>query len=133
MHAVILAHGLEIAKPTTMIHAIDSMINHILIDDAEEYLRFLQDLFPYYEKYGAMEQLYKLMERIEYVMNEYYLASPCDRALLLDYKAELLLQKSQAEKALKKRKRAIEIMEKEYAQTIDRRTVSLLSNLRLMS
>ena len=39
------------------------------------------------------------------------------------------MQKSQAEKALKKRKRAVENMEKEYTQTVDWRTVNLLSNL----
>ena len=105
------------------------MINHIIVDDAEEYLHFLQDLFPHFEKYKADEQLQKLLERIEYIMNEFHIATPCDRALLLDYKAELLLEDGKPEKALKKRKRAIEIMEKEYTQTIDRRTVSLLSNL----
>ncbi|MBR1711503.1 MAG: tetratricopeptide repeat protein, partial [Clostridia bacterium] len=104
-------------------------LNHIIVDDAEEYLHFLQDLFPYFEKYKADEQLKKLTERIEYIMNEFHIATPCDRSLLLDYKAELLLEDGKPEKALKKRKRAIEIMEKEYSHTIDRRTVSLLSNL----
>lgn len=128
-HAVILVHGLDVSRPSVIINAIDSTINHIIVDDAEEYLHFLQDLFPYFEKYKADEQLQKLTERIEYIMNEFHIATPCDRALLLDYKAELLLEGGKPEKALKKRKRAIEIMEKEYAQTIDRRTVSLLSNL----
>jgi len=129
LHTVILIHGIDLARPTFMIQVIDSMINHIIVDDAAEYLNFLQDLFPYYEKYKANEALEKLTERIEYIMNEFDITTPCDRALLLDYKAELLLGNNNPQKALKKRKRAIEIMEKEYAVTINRRTVSLLSNL----
>lgn len=129
LHAVIIVHGLDVSRPSVVINTIDSMINHIIIDNNEEYLLFLQDLFPYYQKYKADELMHKLVERIEYIMNEFHIAAPCDRALLLDYKAELLLEDDKPEKALKKRKRAVEIMEKEYSQNTDQRTVNLLSNL----
>ncbi|MBR1743998.1 MAG: ATP-binding protein, partial [Lachnospiraceae bacterium] len=66
LHAVIIVHGLDVSRPSVMINVIDSMIIHIIIDDNEEYLLFLQDLFPYYQKYKADEPLHRLVERIEY-------------------------------------------------------------------
>ena len=99
------------------------------MDDAASYLLFLQDLFPYFEKYGAAELCKKVVDRIEYIMNEHNIAAPCDRALLLDYKAELQLQNGQAENALKKRNRAIKIIEQDYEKSADKRNSNLLSNL----
>jgi hypothetical protein len=34
-----------------------------------------------------------LVERMEYVMQKYDINTPCDKALLLDYKAELFYRK----------------------------------------
>ena len=74
-----------------------------MIDIPEDYLLFLQDMFPYLEIYLVTDYLPKLVERIEYVMKQDINVAPdktspqqsarscCDRALLLDYKAELFL------------------------------------------
>ncbi|MCM1235211.1 MAG: hypothetical protein NC489_34355 [Ruminococcus flavefaciens] len=53
----------------------------------------------------------------------------CDKALLLDYKAELFLIKNDYKNALKKRLKAISILETLHTQDTDLRTASLLSNL----
>ena len=55
----------------------------------------------------------------------------CNRVLLLDYKAELLVMKKDYNTALKKRQKAINIMESTPfdSEKADLRTVSLLSNL----
>lgn len=53
----------------------------------------------------------------------------CDRALLLDYKAELFYMKKEYDNALKKRQKAISIMETLHTDKADLRTASLLSNL----
>ena len=129
LHLLCLAHGLESGRPLHNIHAMQSVVNRVAVDDASYYLLFLQDLFPYLEKYMATNLLANLVERMEYIMNEYNIATPCDRALLLDYKAELFVQEGKYENALKKRKRAIEILEKEHTPDADIRTASLLSNL----
>jgi hypothetical protein len=55
------------------------------------YLLFLQDLFPYLEKYLVTDHMPALVERMEYVMQKYDINTPCDKALLLDYKAELFI------------------------------------------
>ena len=45
------------------------------------------------DKYLVSDYLPKLTDRISYIMEEYKLDSPCDKALLLDYKAECFLLK----------------------------------------
>ena len=120
------------------------------MDSPEYFLLFLQDMFPYLEKYLMTDYLPKLMDRIEYTMNQIDLtenncnindadnsvskhsnSNVCDRALLLDYKAELLVMKKDYKRALKKRLKAISIMESAPldSEKADLRTVSLLSNL----
>lgn len=63
------------------------------MDEGAYFLLFLQDMFPYLDKYLVSDYLTKLTERISYLMDEYKLESPCDKALLLDYKAECFLLK----------------------------------------
>ena len=62
-------------------------------------------------------------------MEDYKLDSPCDKALLLDYKAECFLLKKDYGNAVKKREKAISILEKLHTKDADMRTASLLSNL----
>ena len=99
------------------------------MDDGAYFLLFLQDMFPYLDKYLVSDYLPKLTERISYVMEEYKLDSPCDKALLLDYKAECFLLKKAYGNAVKKREKAINILEKLHNEDADARTANLLSNL----
>ena len=92
LHCICLVHGLEVKRPQNVIDSLISITENILADIAEDYLLFLQDMFPYLEKYLVTDYLPRLVERIEYVMKQ-DTHSYCDRALLLDYKAELFLIK----------------------------------------
>ena len=65
-----------------MIDSLISITENILADIPEDYLLFLQDMYSY-----------------------------CDRALLLDYKAELFLIKNDYKNALKKRLKAVSVLE----------------------
>lgn len=56
----------------------------------EKVLLFLLDAFPYFEKYLVTDYLPKLVERIAFMMKQHQLNTPRDKALLLDYKAELI-------------------------------------------
>ena len=103
-------HGLEVKRPQNVIDSLISITENILADIAENYLLFLQDMFPYLEKYLVTDYLLKLVERIEYVMKQ-DTHSYCDRALLLDYKAELFLIKNDYKNALKKRLKAVSILD----------------------
>ena len=128
LHCICLVHGLEVKRPQNVIDSLISITENILADIAEDYLLFLQDMFPYLEKYLVTDYLPRLVERIEYVMKQ-DTHSYCDRALLLDYKAELFLIKNDYKNALKKRLKAVSILEPYHTEDADQRTANLLSNL----
>lgn len=129
LHLICLAHGLELRRPENVIASLISVTERIIVDDGAYFLLFLQDVFPYLDKYLVSDYLPKLTERISYVMEEYKLESPCDKALLLDYKAECFLLKKDYGNAVKKREKAINIMEKLHTKDADMRTTNLLFNL----
>lgn len=129
LHMICLVHGLEVRRPANVINALISIVETIAVNNWAEYLLFLQDMFPYFEKYLANDYLPALVNCMEYTMNEYKIDTPCDKALLLDYKAELFMLKNDYGNALKKRQKAIDIMEKLHNRDADVRTASLLSNL----
>lgn len=141
LHCICLVHGLEVKRPQNVIDSLISITENILVDIPKDYLLFLQDMFPYLEKYLVTDYLSKLVEQIEYVMklddnnaqNESELQKDrhfhCDKALILDYKAELFLIKNDYKNALKKRLKAVSILEPYHTEDTDQRTANLLSNL----
>ncbi len=78
-----------------------------------------------------MDYLPKLTERIAYTMKKYELNSICDRALLLDCKAELFVIRKDYGNAFKKRLKALEIR-LEYGIFEPNDTLQLLMNLTSM-
>ena len=129
LHLICLAHGLEVRRPENVIQALISIVDRVVVDEAATYLLFLQDMFPYLDKYLVMDYLPKLTDRIAYVMENYQLHSPCDRALLLDYKAELFFIRKDYGNALKKRLKALELLKSLNSPDVDSKTASLISNL----
>lgn len=133
LHLICLAHGLDVKRPVTVMECLKSINRHIIIDNRAYYLLFLQDMFPYFDKYLDTDYLPELLERIEYVMNlmdETDGLSACDKALLLDYKAQLLFPRKEYDNAIKKYKKAIVLMENYHkTNTADARSANLLSNL----
>lgn len=129
LHLISLTHGLEVRRPENVIQSLISVAEHVLVDEPETYLLFLQDMFPYLDKYLVIDYLPKLMERISYTMEKHGLNSICDRALLLDYKAELFVIRKDYGNALKKRLKALELLYSIPLSDMDRKTSALLSNL----
>lgn len=129
LHLICLTHGLEVRRPENVIHSLISVNERILVDEPEAYLLFLQDMFPYLDKYLVMDYLPKLTERIAYTMENHGLDSICDRALLLDYKAELFVIRKDYGNALKTRLKALELLHSIPLSDMDRKTDALLSNL----
>ena len=114
LHVISLAHGLDVKKPQKVIDSLISIAEHVIVNSPEYFLLFLHDMFPYLEKYLVTDYLPKLVDRIEYMMNQIELAGDsckindtdiyvskhshsnvCDRALLVDYRAELLVMKKE--------------------------------------
>ena len=141
LHCICLVHGLEVKRPQNVIDSLVSITENIMIDIPEDYLLFLQDMFPYLEKYLVTDYMLKLVERIEYVMKQDINVAPdktspqqsarscCDKALLLDYKADLFLMKNDYKNALKKRLKAVSVLEPYHTKDADQRIANLLSNL----
>lgn len=129
LHLICLTHGLEVRRPENVIQSLISVAEHVLVDEPEAYLLFIQDMFPYLDKYLVMDYLPKLTERISHTMEKYELNSICDRALLLDYKAELFVIRKDYGNALKKRLKALELFHFIPLLDMDRKTAALLSNL----
>ena len=127
LHFICLVHGLEVRRPDMVVHSLMSVIEWVIVDMPEKYLLFLQDAFPYFEKYLVTDYLPKLTERISFIMEQHKLNTPRDKALLLDYKAELFVLRKDYANALKKRLKAIQIIEN--ADTEDVRVITLHSNL----
>lgn len=129
LHLICLAHGLDVRKPQSIINSLISICDHIINDMPEYYLLFLQDTFPYFDKYLVTDYLPKLVERMEYVMNEMNNVSVCDKTLILDYKAELLLPHKEYDNAVKKLKKAVALLEEYHTGEVTERSANLLSNL----
>jgi len=129
LHLICLAHGLDVRKPQSIINSLISICDHIINDMPEYYLLFLQDIFPYFDKYLVSDYLPKLVERIEYVMKEMDNVYVCDKALILDYKAELLLPHKEYDNAVKKLKKAVALLEECHISEVTERSANLLSNL----
>ena len=51
LHLICLAHGLDARKPQNIISSLISICDHIINDMPEYYLLYLQDTFPYFDKY----------------------------------------------------------------------------------
>ena len=130
LHTISLMHGIEVRKPDNTIQAMISVAENIINDNSACYLLFLQDMFPYLEKYSVRDYMSKLADRISYLMEQKHIDSPCDRALLLDYKAELAYMRKDYDVAVKKREKAIHLLENDTMNTMNqKRYINLLSNL----
>ena len=73
------------------------------------------------------DHLPKLVERIAFVMEQHKPNTPRDKVLLLDYKAELFILRKEYTNTIKKRLKAIQIIEN--TDTEDIRVITLHSNL----
>ena len=131
LHFICLARGLDVVRPVMITDTLTSINNRIIIDDNDYYLSFLQDIFPYFEKYGLTDVLPDLISRMEILMNEKESnITELDKALLLDYKAWLLISKKEYDNAIKKYTKAIRLVENYHnSNEVSLRSVNLLSNI----
>ena len=86
---------------------IKSIIELIERDDINTYLRFLEDVVPYMDKYHYTEQMRNVVNKISVLLKDKSVGTTSDRALLLDYQA--ILEKSNA-KAIQLEKRAVDMI-----------------------
>ena len=102
-----LLHGEDIMYHHTLFDMIESIIELIERDDINTYLRFLEDVVPYMDKYHYTEQMRNVVNKISVLLKDKSVGTTSDRALLFDYQA--ILEKSNA-KAIQLEKRAVNMI-----------------------
>ena len=102
-----LLHGEDIMYHQTLFDMIESIIELIKRDDINTYLRFLENVVPYMDKYHYAEQMRNAVNKISVLLKDKSVGTTSDRALLLNYQA--ILEKSNA-KAIQLEKRAVDMI-----------------------
>ena len=77
--------------PTTDLFSkpLKTIITKTTKDDISGYLLFLEDVFPYMEKYHEENGMQRILRELSSLLEDTSIGTVSDRALLLDYKATL--------------------------------------------
>lgn len=105
---ICLQHGADISYFKLLFQTIENVITLTDKDDLSYYLRFLEDVFPYMEKYQYESGMQLVLAELEKLLDEQSVGSVNDKALLLDYHAAIEPNK---EKAIKYEKEALALVE----------------------
>lgn len=84
-----LLHGLDVPYYKIMFQTVENIIDMIDKDEIDFYLLFLEDVFPYMEKYHYEQGMHHILTELSKLLEQQLLETNKDRALLLDYKAAL--------------------------------------------
>ena len=117
-----LRHGDDVSYYKQMFQTIDHIVKLIEKDDIPTYLRFLEYVFPYMEKYKYRYGMEMIVEEMNTLLKDTSFGTVSDRALLLDFLANCEVR---TEKAIKYEKEAVELLKE-----ITSDNVLLASNLR---
>lgn len=105
LQKICLMHGTEVSYYKKLFQTVGNIIRLIEKDDLTKYLLFLEDVFPYMEKYRYRKGMKEIILEMKQLLkgNENG-AAATDRALLLDYQA---CMETKPEKAIKLEKEAL--------------------------
>ena len=121
IHNICLHHGYDVMYYQQLFGMIDTIIELIENDDMESFLLFLEDVFPYMEKYEYEQLRQRVVEKMSLLLSDNTIGTVSDRALLLDYRAVLETKPS---KAIQYENRAIAMITE-----INAGNAALVSNL----
>ena len=68
---------------------VENIISHATKDDIPGYLLFLEDVFPYMEKYHEENGMQRILRELFSLLEDTSIGTVSDRALLLDLQATL--------------------------------------------
>ena len=121
LQKICLMHGIEVSYYKKIFQTVENIMLFIEKDDVPQYLLFLEDIFPYMEKYHYQKGMKKIIQELQHFVkaSPYGTASNC--ALLLDYQATM---ETKTEKAIKLEKEALAQIEE-----TTRENAHLVSNL----
>ncbi|GAB6103865.1 hypothetical protein JCM17039_06190 [Blautia glucerasea] len=104
LQKICLMHGIEVSYYKKLFQTVENIILFIEKDDIPQYLLFLEDVFPYMEKYHYQKGMKKIIQELQHFIKANTYGTASDHALLLDYQAALEIK---TEKAIKLEKEAL--------------------------
>ena len=125
LQKICLCHGGDVSYYKLLFQTIESIISQIDNDDVEIYLRFLEDVFPYMEKYSYKPGMEVILNEMARLLKNDAVGTVSDRALLFDYRAAC---EKNLEKAIKLQKESVSMLT-EITQDNARLSANLFSNL----
>ena len=104
LQKICLMHGIEVSYYKKLFQTVENIMLFIEKDDIPQYLLFLEDVFPYMEKYHYQKGMKKIIQELQHFVKASTYVTASNRALLLDYQAALEIK---TEKAIKLEKEAL--------------------------
>lgn len=121
LQSICLLHGRDVIWYKPLFLTIENIIREIIDDNTPAYLSFLEDVFPYMEKYHYTNGMNAVLGKLSGLLKDETVGRSTDRALLLDYRAAC---EDKTEKAIKLEKEAIALIPE-----ISEENAHLVSNL----
>lgn len=107
LQQICLRHGEEVSYYKQLFQTIETIINLIDNDDMPFYLRFVEDVFPYMEKFHYVQGMELVLKHLTELLKDDAVGSISDRALLMDYRAWC---EKKPDKAIKLEKDAVAML-----------------------
>lgn len=107
LQQICLRHGEEVSYYKQLFQTIETIINLINNNDMSFYLRFVEDVFPYMEKYHYIQGMEFVLKHFEDLLKNDEVGSLSDRALLMEYRA---FCEKRPDKAIKLTKDAVTML-----------------------
>ena len=104
LQQICLRHGEEVSYYKQLFQTIECIVALIENDDMATYLRFLEDVFPYMDKYRYDQGMEVVLNELSALLKDKTIGSVSDRVLLLSYRA---YGEKKPEKAIKLQKDAV--------------------------
>ncbi len=121
LHATCLFHGREISYFKLLFQTIENAISLAQKDDLPFYLRFLEDVYPYMEKYQYADGMQLVLSEMSKLIKEQKKDSRKDLAMLLDYQADQAVDRKEG---IRLREEALSLL-----PDINAENVLLVSNI----
>lgn len=104
LQKICLMHGIEVSYYKKLFQTAENIMLFIEKDDVPQYLLFLEDVFPYMEKYRYQRGMKKIIQELQHFVKASTYGTASDCALLLDYQATM---ETKTDKAIKLEKEAL--------------------------
>ena len=122
-----LMHGTEFSYYKKIFQTVENIIHLIEKDDIPRYLLFLEDVFPYMEKFHYQKGMKEIIRELKQLLKGDHHGTVADQALLLDYQAAI------EEKAIRLEKEALMQIKEITAENAHLVSSIFITNLPTMS